>query len=615
MSNKKQKMRIKSIYRSLALIVLLITTFGLKAQVIPRPEYPKPQFERSTWVNLNGTWSYAFDFSNTGAQRGYQTSTGFNEKIKVPFCPESKLSGVGYTDFIENMWYHRTLEIPAAWQGKRVLLHFGAVDYQSELLIDGQPVGTHFGGTASFTYDITRFIKFGSTHQLVLHIIDITRSGKQPVGKQSGALKSYGGVYTRTTGIWQTVWMEPVSPYGLKDCRVTADFDQNKFIFEPQFYNLERGIKLKIRVLEKGKVVNEKTIVASNSTSAELILKNPKSWSPESPFLYEFDYQITDKNNNLLDEVKSYGGLRKIHIEGNRLYLNNQPLYLRLVLDQGFYSDGIWTAPNDAALKNDIQLSLDAGFNGARLHQKVFEERFHYWADKLGYLTWGESSSWGCNTADVEAGRNFLSEWEDIVERDRNHPSIITWTPFNETGLKKAHPIHYDRLVNDVYNATKRIDPTRPINDASGYYHIKTDIYTSHVYEQDPIKFKEMMAPTANSAVYANNTDQVPYEGQPFILDEYGGVRMVSKSNPEEGYWGYAGAPSTENEFVAHLAKLTDAILFYPSISGYCYTQLFDVEQEQNGIYRYDRTPKFTISKIREIFHRTPEAFQPSKKQ
>ena len=615
MSNKKQKMRIKSVYLSLALIVLLLSTFELKAQVIPRPEYPKPQFERSTWVNLNGTWSYAFDFSNTGAQRGYQTSAGFNEKITVPFCPESKLSGVGYTDFIENMWYHRTLEIPAAWQGERVLLHFGAVDYQSELLIDGQPVGTHFGGTASFTYDITRFIKFGTTHQLVLHIIDITRSGKQPVGKQSGALKSYGGVYTRTTGIWQTVWMEPVSPNGLKDCRVTADFDHNKFIFEPQFYGLERGMKLKIRVLDKGKVVNEKTILASNSTSAELLLKNPKSWSPESPFLYEFDYQITDKNNNLLDEVKSYGGLRKIHIEGNRLYLNNQPLYLRLVLDQGFYPDGIWTAPNDAALKNDIQLSLDAGFNGARLHQKVFEERFHYWADKLGYLTWGESSSWGCNTADVEAGRNFLSEWEDIVERDRNHPSIIIWTPFNETGLKKAHPIHYDRLVNDVYNATKRIDPTRPINDASGYYHIKTDIYTSHVYEQDPIKFKEMMAPTANSAVYANNTDQVPYEGQPFILDEYGGVRMVSKSNPEEGYWGYAGAPSTENEFVAHLTKLTDAILFYPSISGYCYTQLFDVEQEQNGIYRYDRTPKFTISKIREIFNRTPEAFQPSKKQ
>ncbi len=589
----------------------LLFVVNAMAQTVPRAEYPRPQFERADWRNLNGEWSYTFDFSKTGSEKGYRSSIGFEKKIIVPFCPESQLSGVGFTDFIETMWYHRVIEIPSSWKGKKVLLHFGAVDYQSELSIDGEVVGTHFGGTASFSYDITAFISFGEKHNIVLQVIDNTRSGKQPVGKQSGSLKSWGGVYTRTTGIWQTVWMEPVASKGLKDCRITPDLDHNRFIFQPQFYNLENGMKFKVAVLENGKTVARKIITAGNSTSAELDIKNPKTWSPESPFLYDIVYQTIDKNDNILDEVKSYAGLRKIHIEGNRLLLNNKPVYLRLVLDQGFYPDGIWTAPTDAALKNDIQLSMDAGFNGARLHQKVFEERFHYWADKLGYLTWGESSSWGCNTTDVEAGRNFISEWEDIVERDRNHPSIITWTPFNETGIRKNHPIHYDRLVNDVYNATKLIDPTRPINDASGYYHIKTDIYSSHVYEQDPAKLKEMLAPTEKSAVFVNNSDQAQYEGQPFFLDEYGGVRLISKTIPEDGYWYYDKAPSTEDEFVERLTQLTDAILFYPSISGYCYTQLFDVEQEKNGIYNYNRTRKFDMSKIRKVFSRVPASFNP----
>lgn len=599
------------------LIVILVFVEGLLsvvntyAQAVPRAEYPRPQFERTDWKNLNGEWSYAFDFSKTGSERGYHSSTGFDSKIIVPFCPESKLSGVGYTDFIETMWYHKTIEIPVTWKGKKVFIHFGAVDYQSELSIDGKVVGTHFGGTCSFAYDISDYITFGGKNNLVLHVIDNTRSGKQPVGKQSGSLKSWGGVYTRTTGIWQTVWLEPVDSKGLKDCHITPDFDRNRFIFQPQFYHLEAGMKFKVTILDNGKIVAQQVIPASNSTSVELAIKNPKPWSPESPFLYDIVYQVSDLKNSLIDEVKSYAGLRKIHTEGNRLFLNNHPIYLRLVLDQGFYPDGIWTAPTDAALKNDIQLSLDAGFNGARLHQKVFEERFHYWADKLGYLTWGESSSWGCNTTDIEAGRNFLSEWEDIVERDRNHPSIIVWTPFNETGIRKNHPINYDRLVNDVYNTTKRIDQTRPINDASGYYHIKTDIYSSHVYEQDPLKLKEMLAPNKNSPVFVNNSDQAQYEGQPFFLDEFGGVRLISKSIPEDGYWYYDKAPATEDEFAALLTRLTDAILFYPSISGYCYTQLFDVEQEKNGIYNYDRTRKFDMSKIRKVFSRIPESFKP----
>jgi beta-galactosidase/beta-glucuronidase len=300
--------------------------------------------------------------------------------------------------------------------------------------------------------------------------------------------------------------------------------------------------------------------------------------------------------------------MRKVHIEGNKVFLNNEELYQRLVLDQGFYPEGIWTAPSDAALKRDIELSMKAGFNGARLHQKVFEERFHYWADRLGYLTWGESSSWGNDPNDLASARLFLAEWQEIVVRDRNHPSIIAWTPLNET-VVFSNPRQHRRFHRDLYALCKDLDPTRPVNDTSGYIHARTDLWTVHNYEQDPDKLKTMLIPDRDKGVWRNHPEQeVDYEGQPYLVDEFGGIKWIPEGRRAyaDNSWGYGGAPQTVEEFYSRLKGQVDAILSQGHIGGYCYTQLTDVEQEQNGIYNYDRSAKFDMRRIAAIFARNP---------
>jgi len=572
----------------------------------PRPEYPRPQFVREAWVNLNGPWTYTFDLGKSGRQRGFAESIGFPEEILVPFCPESKLSGVNHKDFIETMWYHRQLAIPADWAGKRVVLHFGAVDYESEIFIDGQSVGRHWGGTASFSYDITRHVQPGAAHNLVVYVRDEVRSGIQPSGKQCPDFKSFGCLYTRTTGIWQTVWMEAVAEWGLRDVQITPDVDGARFIVAPRFYALKARLRFRATLKVNDVVISQVESVAANGVPVTLPVVAPKLWSPASPFLYDLVLEVLD-GGVVVDTVTSYAGLRKIHIEGNRIFLNNEPIYLRLVLDQGFYPDGIWTAPSDAALKRDIELALAAGFNGARLHQKVFEERFHYWADSLGYLTWGESSSWGMDVKDVVSARNFLAEWREIVTRDRNHPSIIAWTPFNETHDVGDTRQHY-RLHADAAQLTRDLDATRPVNDASGYVHVDTDLWTVHNYQQDPALLRKEFTPLPEHGPFRNFPDrEAPYVGQPYLVDEYGGIKWIPSAERvyAENSWGYGDAPQTLEEFYTRLEGLTDVILGFDHIVGYCYTQLTDVEQEQNGVYNYDRTEKFDMARIKRIFSRS----------
>ena len=586
---------------------------GAAAADLPRPEYPRPQFERSEWINLNGQWSYTFDFSRSGMDRELFRSEGFDGQITVPFAPQSELSGVGFTDFIPEMWYQRRLEIPADWDGKRILLHFGAVDYIASIYIDGRIAGRHWGGSSSFTVDITRMVSAGKTHNLVIRVEDDERSGEYAKGKQCGRFASFGCEYTRTTGIWQTVWMEAVHKDGLKDVYVIPDLDQSRFVFRPEYYAVQQGQKLRIRIIDNGKTVSEKTIPATAQSQAELTVKKVKTWSPEDPYLYDIEYDVLSAEGKVIDHVKAYAGMRKIQVIGNRIYLNDEPVYLRLVLDQGFYPDGIWTAPTDKALKRDIELSMAAGFNGARLHQKIFEPRFHYWADRLGYLTWGESASWGANINRIGSARNFLTEWEETVVRDRNHPSIIMWTPFNETW---EHPDNREaareacRFVSDVYDLTRNLD-YRPCHDVSGNYHVKTDIFSVHQYEQDPGKFSAWIAPV-DGKVRQHDLEnrEVEYDGQPYLVDEYGGIKWVVGQEFSEISWGYGNAPKTIEEVYERMEDLTDAILYFDHICGYCYTQLTDVEQEQNGIYNYDRTEKFDMDRIRAIFSKVPKGFK-----
>jgi beta-galactosidase/beta-glucuronidase len=595
---------------------------------IPRAEYPRPQFERTDWINLNGEWTCSFDFSGTGLEREFYKSKGFDKKITVPFCPESRLSGIAYTDFIEHFWYQRNISIPQDWDGKNILLNFGAVYYKSEVYIDGVLANRHFGGTSSFSVDITSLVKPGQTHSLVVYAESDLRSAKQPAGKQNLQFKSYACNYTRTTGIWQTVWMEAVHPEGLHSAQVVTDIDQKQIIIRPRFYK-ELGGKLQVTLKDNGKVVTTQTVSASSLSTIVLPVKKIKTWSPENPFLYDLEYKVIDKTGRVIDEISSYVGMRKIHIEGNKVYLNNKPYYQRLVLDQGFYPDGIWTAPSDDALKKDIELSMAAGFNGARLHQKVFEERFHYWADKLGYITWGEASSWGMDCNDVEVARNFISEWTEILERDRNHPSILIWTPTNEEFWPDRE--QYPRFMTDLYNITKLIDPTRPFHGTSGGVHVKTDIWTLHSYSQDPVKLKEVlfkdgkMRSTPNYTVQSTQLN-IGYNGlkytnqyvfpeykndMPYILDEFGGIKWNPAQQLEgtsQTSWGYGEPPHSLDEFYARLEGQVKVVVSLSDyIWGYCYTQLTDVEQEQNGIYYYDRTPKFDMERIRSIFQIVPK--------
>jgi beta-galactosidase/beta-glucuronidase len=548
-----------------------------------------------------------FDVGKSGRQRGFQERAGFagmdnGGTITVPFCPESKLSGVQHTDFIEMMWYQREITVPEAWAGQRVILHFGAVDYACEVFIDGAPVGRHWGGTVAFAFDVTDHVKAGEAHNLVVWVRDETRSGVQPGGKQCPDYRSRGCHYTRTTGIWQTVWMEPVSDYALKDVRIVPDLDNGWFVIEPRFYALKAGLRWRARVKDGDTVVSQAERFAADGMPLVLPIEAPHTWSPEDPFLYEIVLEVVD-GDTVVDTVGSYAGMRKVHIEGNQIFLNNEPCYLRLVLDQGFYPDGIWTAPDDAALKRDIELSMAAGFNGARLHQKVFEPRFHYWADHLGYLTWGESSSWGISVTGIESARNFLSEWREIVTRDRNHPSIIAWTPFNETRNGAGTPQHA-RLHTDAYDLTHDLDPTRPVNDASGYAHVKTDIWTVHTYQQDPEKLAAQLE-SGEAGVWRNAPEvEVDYAGQPYVVDEFGGIKWIAGEDQvfAEDSWGYGDDPQTLEAFYARLEALVDVVLGYEHICGFCYTQLTDIEQEQNGIYNYDRSEKFDMDRVAAIF-------------
>ena len=601
----------RKVFQRMLLCLTLGTAFCTANAVdIPRPEYPRPQFERTDWVNLNGQWTFEMDFGSSGEQRGWTNTKGLSKKITVPFCPESELSGIGYTDFIPCVWYQRNINIPAEWNGKKILLHFGAADYETKVYVDGKMVGEHKGAGSSFNFDITSYVKAGQQANLVVRVYDNLRGGMQPGGKQCTALFSAGCSYTRVTGIWQTVWMEAVNEQALKNVFAIPDIDQQQLVVRPEFYNEDNNNTLTVEVKDGKKTVAKRTAQASNQSTIVLPIKNAHLWSPEDPYLYDVKYTVKNAQGEVIDEVSSYMGMRKVHISGGYFYLNNKPYFQRLVLDQGYYPDGIWTAPSDEALRQDIEMSKAVGFNGARLHQKVFEERYYYWADKLGYLTWGEEASWVLNINNELAVRNFLTEWAEIVVRDRNHPSLVTWTPLNETW--NATPGVYVRFVNDLYDLTKAIDPTRPINDASGDSHVKTDIWSVHDYTREPDKLIANHTIKAGVEPYRNMKGKdflSNYAGQPYMVDEFGGLPWIPKEERANS-WGYGANIDTVEEFYSILEKEIDALKACKHVVGFCYTQITDVEQEKNGIYYYNRKPKFDTARVKAIFEKIPSIIE-----
>jgi len=488
------------------------------------------------------------------------------------------------------------------------VLHFGGVDYESEIYVDGQTVNLHFGGTVGFACDLTDHVTPGQTHHLVVRVWDDTRHNAQPGGKQCPGLESRGCYYTRTTGIWQTVWLEAADPHGLRSVRITPDVDGSRFVFTPRTFASKAGLTFRASVQGEGDAGPSVEAPLADGVPVSLELPDARLWSPDDPHLYGLRFEVLD-GGTVIDTVHSYAGLRKVHIEGNRVMLNNRPIFQRLVLDQGFYPDGIWTAPTDAALRRDIELSMAAGFNGARLHQKVFEERFHYWADTLGYLTWGESSSWGIKVWDDPGMRNFMPEWEAIVERDVNHPSIIAWTPLNESWHNESAA--HRRGVVELYERTKALDPTRPVNTVSGGNWYRHDLTTIHNYSQDPRDFAAAVAEHRVEGNHVNGgwaTAQGLIAG-PLLMDEFGGIKWFPQdqaTTDRKQSWCYGEPPKTEDAFFRRLEGLTRALVEHHDWSGYCYTQLTDVEQEQNGVYFYDRSDKFDVSKFHVIFSLKP---------
>jgi beta-glucuronidase len=583
----------------------------------PRPEYPRPQLVRAGWINLNGEWQFEADPGDSGLERGL-LERELGSRILVPFAPESTASGIGDTDFMEAVWYRTEFTVPAEWEGKHGILHFGAVDHDTTVWVDGAEAVRHRGGFTPFQVELGG-LHAGSVVSIVVRARD-SRHMMKAGGKQATWYANTDCYYTRTTGIWQTVWVEAVDPLHLRRLRIVPDAFARTFNCELVPSRNAAGAQARLRLMADGIVVATTSIDLGGGLSStgrlELAEADTRLWHPGDPFLYALEIEIVDTNGRTTDQVASYAGLRSVAIDGTAVLINGEHVFQRLVLDQGYWPESLMTAPDDAALVRDIRLGMQAGFNGARLHQKVFEERYLYHADRLGYLVWGEFGDWGVSGAGT-VGHNqaptasFVTQWLEALERDVNHPAIIGWCPLNET-----HQALHDRItvLDDVtrgmFLATKLADPTRPVIDASGYSHRvrEADIWDAHSYEQDPVAFAQQQSGLAQGEPFANleygREISIPYWGQPFFISEFGGIwwnEELARADDGRDSWGYGQRVRSLEEFYARFQGLVGVLRDNPGMFGYCYTQLTDTFQEQNGIYDFDRRPKFDLDRIREV--------------
>lgn len=553
--------------------------------MIPRNEHPNPLMKREAYSILNGEWDFEFDFGKSGvARKMYTDDAVYSKKINVPFCPESALSGIEYKDFIPAVWYRRKIKISKQQLKKRAFLIFGAVDFHAVVFINGEKAGEHFGGYISFEIEATKYLHEGE-NTIAVYAEDDVRNPLQARGKQSEEFYSHNCDYTRTTGIWQTVYLE---------------FREESFIKSVRYYpNINKGTITLLAKLEGKGTFSAKAFwdgkevgfasseVFGNTVSVTLELSEKHLWEVGKGGLYDLELSFGG------DTVSSYFGLREVSLEDGVCKINGKTVFQRLILDQGFYPDGIYTAPTKEDLKNDILLSMKVGFNGARLHQKVFEPLFLRYCDELGYIVWGEHGNWGLDWSRFESIRYFLTEFEEEIERDFNHPALIGWCPYNETWNIDGREQDDDTL-RIVYRTIKALDPTRPCIDTSGNFHVETDIFDVHDYEQDPEIFRANYEKlVTENTLFDRHSSRQTWKGEPVFISEYGGIGWIVKNkNTVEG-WGYGNGPKTLEEFYERYKGLTEAILDNPRMLGFCYTQLTDIEQEQNGIYNYDRTEKF----------------------
>ncbi|MFC5402667.1 glycoside hydrolase family 2 protein [Cohnella soli] len=574
-----------------------------------RPEHPRPQFVRLSWLNLNGIWEFEYDDANKGTGEKWQDgSRAFTRSIQVPFAFQSKLSGIGDPSYHDVVWYRRELPISEAWRGKRVLLHFGAVDYEATVWVNGELVVRHEGGHTPFSADITDVLR-DSDNVVVVRAYDPSTDMTIPRGKQYWKPESYGIFYTRTTGIWQTVWLEAVADVYLEKVQMTPDVDRKAVEIAAFVKGLmdRREVRLRTTVTYQGTPIAEqehRVLTDEASWTIPIPISEYDTaywWSPEHPNLFDVAFTLL-ADGLAVDEAASYFGMRKVSIEDGKFCLNNRPYFLKMVLDQGYYPDGNLTPPSDEAIRRDVELAKEMGFNGIRKHQKLEDPRFLYWCDRLGLAVWSEAAN--AYEYSHKYVRRFMNEWQESVERDYNHPSILVWVPINESwGIPEVQMNEQQQQhALSMYHLTRSLDSTRLVAGNDGWEMLKTDLFNIHDYEwqQEVLEARYESVDKALKLMPAGRrllVGEHRYEGQPLLVTEFGGI---SYQTGERAGWGYSGADSAE-DFEKRLRAVVRPLLRSSIVQGYCYTQLTDIEQEINGLLTYDRQPKIPLEIVRAI--------------
>lgn len=588
---------------------------------LPRPEHPRPDRVRPTFLNLNGAWDFAFDDADQGLAEGwFRPGKALGGSITVPFVYQSAMSGIGPTDDIHPvLWYRRPFRLTEDFAGKRALLHFGAVDYQADVYVNGQHLASHKGGYTPFTVDVTNALQDGE-NDLCVRVQD-DPDCTQPRGKQYWHTGLMGCWYTPVSGIWQTVWMEAVGSIAMNSIHITPDIDQHLFRAEITLDALPKeDLQLELAVSFEGKPIRRLSVTTTDRVTVVPVDLNVRSatgnldplhlWGPGHPELYDLEVKLISAAG-VQDEIRTYFGMRKIELRSGKIYLNNCPLYQRLVLDQGYWPESLLTPPSDEAIRQDIQYTLDFGYNGARKHQKLEDPRYYYWADKMGLLVWGEVPS-AYDFTD-ETVRNLTDTLTDFIDRDFNHPSIITWVPINESwGVRQIFADKRQQaLSNALYHLVKAADGTRLCSGNDGWEQTSTDICALHDYAGDAETMADHFADRDEVEIHACDWRPCYADGyepagdEAFMVTEYGGIAFTNiglqGSTGGMETWGYHGKVTDEDAFFARFAGVTDAIRAIPYCQGYCYTQLTDVMQEINGLLTPDRQPKVDIQRFRQL--------------
>ena len=584
----------------------------MSPEILEAPErghgYPRPQLQRVNWTSLNGAWDFALD--PEGVWR-HPDDVPWADRILVPFAPETPASGIANTDFFRVAWYRKAIDLEPVPAGSKVLLHFGAVDYAAKVWINGGEAAAHEGGYTPFTVDITPFITNGRA-VIVVRAFDDPLDLSQPRGKQDWQLEPHSIWYPRTTGIWQTVWLETVPSTWIDRIRWTPNLERWEIGFEAWLAGARReGLKLGVKLRVGNTLLADDTYaVVAGEVHRRIALSDPGIddyrngllWNPATPTIIDVQLQLWADRGDLLDEATSYTALRSVKVENNRIALNGRPYVLRLVLDQGYWPETGLTPPDDLALRRDVELAKAMGFNGVRKHQKIEDPRYLYWADRLGLLVWEEMPS-AYRFTDRSVQR-VSREWIAAIERDTSHPCITAWVPINESwGVPNLPTNPAERhYVQGLYHLTKTLDSTRPVIGNDGWESVATDLIGIHDYDSDPKRIgRRYRADEVLPRLFKRERPGgrlLVLEGesaheQPIVLTEFGGITF----SRDQAAWGYSRAQS-QQEFEKRYTDLLRVVTSLGLLAGFCYTQFADTYQEANGLLYADRTPKFPLERI-----------------